>query len=147
MSPNFTWAGIIMILLALVADAIIGNVQEKKMKEYEASNAEVIFYSYGIGSIYLFVFTSASHALVPGIMAFAGVGLTSYAGAFVRRLLGIRIRLGGWFDTFSFHFSDLFYHWIPWNPGCFNTGQKIWSLFSCNCNLFKVTQTYFYLIL
>lgn len=72
-----------MLLCALVADAIIGNVQEKNMKEYEASNAEVIYYSYGIGSVYLFVFTAASHTLVPGIEAFAGVGLKSYAGAFV----------------------------------------------------------------
>ena len=30
-----------MISLALVADAIIGNVQEKTIKQYNASNSEV----------------------------------------------------------------------------------------------------------
>lgn len=31
-----------MILLALCADAVIGNVQEKTMKAHEASNTEVV---------------------------------------------------------------------------------------------------------
>lgn len=41
-SPNFDLRGYIMISLALVADAIIGNVQEKAMKTYAASNNEVV---------------------------------------------------------------------------------------------------------
>uniref|UniRef100_A0A1I8BDT2 Adenosine 3'-phospho 5'-phosphosulfate transporter 2 n=1 Tax=Meloidogyne hapla TaxID=6305 RepID=A0A1I8BDT2_MELHA len=40
-SPNFNPKGYLMISLALVADAIIGNVQEKAMKTYNASNEEV----------------------------------------------------------------------------------------------------------
>ena len=44
-----------MISTALVADAVIGNVQEKTMKQYHAGNAEVIFYSYGIGTMYLLI--------------------------------------------------------------------------------------------
>lgn len=44
-----------MISTALLFDAIIGNVQEKAMREYEASNVEVVLYSYGIGFIYLLV--------------------------------------------------------------------------------------------
>jgi len=41
-SPNFNPKGYLMISLALVADAIIGNVQEKAMKTFNASNEEVV---------------------------------------------------------------------------------------------------------
>ncbi len=34
--------GYVMISLALVADAVIGNVQEKSMRSYGASNSEVV---------------------------------------------------------------------------------------------------------
>ncbi|XP_072018030.1 adenosine 3'-phospho 5'-phosphosulfate transporter 2-like [Amphiura filiformis] len=54
-SPNFDQRGIIMISLALCADAVIGNVQEKAMKSHHASNTEVVLYSYGIGFIYIFI--------------------------------------------------------------------------------------------
>ena len=37
--------GIIMISLALCADAVIGNVQEKAMKSHHASNTEVVSHS------------------------------------------------------------------------------------------------------
>ena len=40
-SPSFDMTGILMISLALVADAVIGNVQEKTIKQYNASNSEV----------------------------------------------------------------------------------------------------------
>lgn len=54
-SPNFNIFGVSMISFALVFDAAIGNVQEKAMREYNASNVEVVFYSYGIGFVYLLV--------------------------------------------------------------------------------------------
>jgi hypothetical protein len=41
LSPIFDLTGVLMISLALVADAIIGNVQEKTIKQYNASNSEV----------------------------------------------------------------------------------------------------------
>lgn len=41
-SPNFDPRGYVMISLALVADAIIGNVQEKAMRAFNASNEEVV---------------------------------------------------------------------------------------------------------
>jgi adenosine 3'-phospho 5'-phosphosulfate transporter B3 len=34
--------GIILITLALCADAMIGNVQEKAMKTYSSTNTEVV---------------------------------------------------------------------------------------------------------
>ena len=36
-----------------MADAVIGNVQEKAMKQYGATQVEVILYSYSIGTVYL----------------------------------------------------------------------------------------------
>lgn len=54
-SPKFSSYGVIVISLALVFDAVIGNVQELAMKKHKAPNSEVVFYSYGIGFIYLFV--------------------------------------------------------------------------------------------
>lgn len=44
-----------MILGALLFDAVIGNVQEKAMKDYNASNNEVVLYSYGFGFCYLLI--------------------------------------------------------------------------------------------
>lgn len=41
-SPNFDFRGYVMISLALVADAIIGNVQEKTMKAHGATNTEMV---------------------------------------------------------------------------------------------------------
>ncbi|CAJ0598965.1 unnamed protein product [Cylicocyclus nassatus] len=56
-SPNFDPRGYIMISGALIADAIIGNLQEKVMKKYGGSSNEMVFYSYSIGSVYILVIT------------------------------------------------------------------------------------------
>ncbi|CAF3665376.1 unnamed protein product [Rotaria sp. Silwood1] len=47
--PNFNAYGVIVVCLALVADAIIGNYQEKIMKIYHVSNVEIVFYSFMFG--------------------------------------------------------------------------------------------------
>ena len=36
--------GVTLISLALCADAVIGNVQEKTMKQFQASNSEMVSY-------------------------------------------------------------------------------------------------------
>lgn len=53
--PNFELYGVIMVSLALMADAIIGNVQEQAMKEYNSSNTEMVLYSYSIGFMYVLI--------------------------------------------------------------------------------------------
>lgn len=55
-SPKFSGYGVFVISVALVFDAVIGNVQELAMKKFKASNSEVVFYSYGIGFLYLLAF-------------------------------------------------------------------------------------------
>ncbi|XP_030838986.1 adenosine 3'-phospho 5'-phosphosulfate transporter 2 isoform X2 [Strongylocentrotus purpuratus] len=54
-SPKFDRTGIILISLALGADAVIGNVQEKAMKAHRASSSEVVLYSYSIGFVIIFI--------------------------------------------------------------------------------------------
>lgn len=53
--PTFSVYGIFLISLALCADAVIGNVQEKVMKQTQASNAEVVLYSYSMGFMYILI--------------------------------------------------------------------------------------------
>ena len=65
-SPKFSGYGVFIISLALVFDAVIGNVQELAMKKHKASNSEVVFYSYGIGFVYLFVFMLLSGHFLSG---------------------------------------------------------------------------------
>lgn len=61
-------SGVIMISSALVCDALIGNYQEKWMKKYNASNREVILFSYSLGFLYLFVIMLFSGSLWSGIV-------------------------------------------------------------------------------
>lgn len=44
-----------LISIALCADAIIGNLQEKLMKAFKSSEHEVILYSCSIGFIYILI--------------------------------------------------------------------------------------------
>lgn len=73
MSPNFNTKGITMISMALLCDAVIGNVQEKAMKAHGASNAEVVLYSYSIGFLYIFIVMLFTGDLYDGINFFAQV--------------------------------------------------------------------------
>lgn len=66
-SPVFSSIGIFMISCALLCDAAIGNVQEKSMKSFKASNAEVVFYSYFVGFVYLFLVFLFSGNLISSV--------------------------------------------------------------------------------
>lgn len=59
--------GVTMISTALLFDAVIGNVQEKAMREHRANNVEVVLYSYGIGFVYLLVILALSGHLFPSV--------------------------------------------------------------------------------
>jgi len=51
--PDFETYGVVLVMSALIADAVIGNIQEKAMKKYKSSNTEMILYSYSIGFFYI----------------------------------------------------------------------------------------------
>ncbi|XP_060802701.1 adenosine 3'-phospho 5'-phosphosulfate transporter 2 [Amyelois transitella] len=82
-SSNFNIVGVIVISLALLCDAIIGNVQEKAMKQYQASNNEVVFYSYAIASGYLLAFTGVSGILYDGFIYCAKTPFVIYPNIFL----------------------------------------------------------------
>jgi adenosine 3'-phospho 5'-phosphosulfate transporter B3 len=66
------FTGVLMISSALLCDAAIGNVQEKSMKAYKATNTEVVLYSYSIGFVYLFLIMLVTGDLHRG-MAFCSM--------------------------------------------------------------------------
>lgn len=59
--------------MALLCDAVIGNVQEKSMKNYGAHNAEVVLFSYSIGFFYLLIFMGITGDLYDGLQFFSTV--------------------------------------------------------------------------
>ncbi|XP_045496172.1 adenosine 3'-phospho 5'-phosphosulfate transporter 2 [Colias croceus] len=87
-SPNFDIIGVIVISLALLCDAIIGNVQEKAMKQFQATNNEVVFYSYAIASLYLFVITGVSGILRDGFVYCSEEPTTMYSNIFFLSVCG-----------------------------------------------------------
>ncbi|CAB3365111.1 Hypothetical predicted protein [Cloeon dipterum] len=95
-SPIFDVIGVVMISCALLCDAVIGNVQEKSMKSYKASNTEVVLYSYAIGFAYLFIILALTNNLFAGVAFFAKHPVETYGYAFIfsaTGYLGIQIVL------------------------------------------------------
>ena len=88
-SPKFNHNGIAMLTVALIADAVVSNVQEKALKKaHLAVNAEVILYSYGFGTLYLLTGLIISGRLWSGFWAFNQNPVESYTLAFVFSLTG-----------------------------------------------------------
>ena len=61
-------AGVLLISLALCADAVIGNVQEKALKQHFASNVEMVLYSYAVGFVYILVGVLVSQSFLPAFL-------------------------------------------------------------------------------
>ncbi|KAG1698309.1 Adenosine 3'-phospho 5'-phosphosulfate transporter 2 [Nymphon striatum] len=87
-SPNFNITGIVLISGALVADAIIGNLQEKIMKTYGTCNLDLIFYSYGIGFFYILFGCLVSGEFFSAATFFAEYPLLTYGYGFLFSLSG-----------------------------------------------------------
>nr|AEE61957.1 unknown [Dendroctonus ponderosae] len=77
-----------MISLALLCDAIIGNVQEKNMKSYGAPNAEVVLYSYAMGFVYIFVVMLLTGDFAAGVQFFGQQPYVTYGYAFIFSVTG-----------------------------------------------------------
>jgi adenosine 3'-phospho 5'-phosphosulfate transporter B3 len=94
--PNFNTKGITMISMALLCDAVIGNVQEKSMRTYGAPNAEVVLFSYSIGFFYLLIVMGITGDFTDGLQFFATNPKKMYGYALIFSLtgyLGIQIVL------------------------------------------------------
>ncbi|CAF3767627.1 unnamed protein product [Rotaria sordida] len=78
--PNFNTYGVILICLALVADAIIGNYQEKVMKTHHVSNVEMVFYSFIFGFLIILIgllypFHTYGYSLIISIFGYLGMDI------------------------------------------------------------------------
>jgi len=88
LSPMFDTIGLVMISAALLFDALIGNVQEKEMKKHNASNAEIVYYSYFIGVFYILFYLIASGDFVPAFQVCLENKVKTYGYGFVFSLTG-----------------------------------------------------------
>jgi len=86
--PSFSMYGILLISLALCADAAIGNVQEKVMKQYHPTNAEIVLYSYGIGFLYILVGQVVSGQIITAFLFCVEYPVRTYGYIFVFSLTG-----------------------------------------------------------
>ncbi|XP_012364650.1 adenosine 3'-phospho 5'-phosphosulfate transporter 2 isoform X1 [Nomascus leucogenys] len=87
-APNFNLTGVVLISLALCADAVIGNVQEKAMKLHNASNSEMVLYSYSIGFVYILLGLTCTSGLGPAVTFCAKNPVRTYGYAFLFSLTG-----------------------------------------------------------
>ncbi|KAH0540647.1 adenosine 3'-phospho 5'-phosphosulfate transporter 2 [Cotesia glomerata] len=87
-SPRFSIIGVMMISSALLCDAIIGNVQEKAMRQYKATNTEIVLYSYSIGFLYLFIILFTTGQLTKGVTFCADYPIETYGYAFLFSISG-----------------------------------------------------------
>eukprot|EP00051_Salpingoeca_urceolata_P016061 m.211850 g.211850 ORF g.211850 m.211850 type:complete len:324 (-) comp18579_c0_seq5:63-1034(-) len=78
-SATFDPTGVLLISCALVADAMIGNVQEKNMKQHNVTNTEMVHYSYGIGVVIIFAICLANGQLYGGTQHCQQLPLTQTA--------------------------------------------------------------------
>ncbi|XP_066975619.1 adenosine 3'-phospho 5'-phosphosulfate transporter 2 [Macrobrachium rosenbergii] len=65
--PSFSLTGVVLVSMALLCDAIIGNVQEGAMKKYNEGTTHVVFYSYSIGFVIIFIGLLLSDQLISAI--------------------------------------------------------------------------------
>ncbi|PIO64846.1 UAA transporter family protein [Teladorsagia circumcincta] len=77
-----------MISGALLADAVIGNIQEKNMKKYGGSSNEMVLYSYSIGSVYLLVYTIISGEFFTAFEFFLENPYKTYGYALIFAIFG-----------------------------------------------------------
>ncbi|XP_072426919.1 adenosine 3'-phospho 5'-phosphosulfate transporter 2 isoform X1 [Chiloscyllium punctatum] len=87
-APNFNLTGIAFISMALCADAVIGNVQEKAMKLHNGSNSEMVLYSYSIGFLYILTGLFCTQGLGPAFVFCSRHPMQTYGYAFMFSLTG-----------------------------------------------------------
>uniref|UniRef100_G3MSZ9 Adenosine 3'-phospho 5'-phosphosulfate transporter 2 n=1 Tax=Amblyomma maculatum TaxID=34609 RepID=G3MSZ9_AMBMU len=87
-SPSFSVTGVVLISVALLFDAIIGNVQEKAMTTYATPNSEIMMFSYSIGSVLLLLILAFTQQLFPAFEFCAKNPVETYGYGTVFAFLG-----------------------------------------------------------
>lgn len=67
-------SGVLFVCLALVADAAIGNIQEKAVRLFHGTTLEVVFFTHLIGGIYILIGLVVTGELFQAILFCAEVG-------------------------------------------------------------------------
>nr|XP_040583305.1 adenosine 3'-phospho 5'-phosphosulfate transporter 2-like isoform X2 [Lepeophtheirus salmonis] len=87
-NPNFNFIGVAMILTALIADAFLGNIQERTMRHFEATNSEMSFYTFSFGFLMLLI-SQMIFGDIPGTLQnFNANPLAIYGSIFMFSLSG-----------------------------------------------------------
>ncbi|KAL8600741.1 hypothetical protein ACOMHN_057329 [Nucella lapillus] len=86
--PNFNLYGVTLISLALCADGVIGNVQEKTLKQHGASNTEMVLFSYGLGFVYILVGLALTGGIAPAFTFCLKHPVETYGYAVIFSLTG-----------------------------------------------------------
>ncbi|XP_076462679.1 adenosine 3'-phospho 5'-phosphosulfate transporter 2-like [Babylonia areolata] len=86
--PNFNLYGVTLISLALCADGVIGNVQEKALKQHGASNTEMVLFSYGLGFFYILLGLTVTGSIFPAFAFCLQYPVETYGYAVILSLTG-----------------------------------------------------------
>ncbi|CAG9532363.1 unnamed protein product [Cercopithifilaria johnstoni] len=87
-SPMFNSFGYAMISIALLFDAVIGNIQEKSLHTYKATINEIILYSYSIGFIYILLGLMIYGNFLDGFYFFSKHPLQTYGYSIIFSISG-----------------------------------------------------------
>ncbi|KAJ8305265.1 hypothetical protein KUTeg_015810 [Tegillarca granosa] len=92
--PKFNTYGVILISLALCADGVIGNVQEKTLKQYSCRNSEMVLYSYSIGFVYILIGLILTGGLLPAFHFFNAHPVKTYGYTVIFSVTGYIVTTG-----------------------------------------------------
>ncbi|CAF0735074.1 unnamed protein product [Adineta steineri] len=86
--PNFNTYGVFIVCMALVADAVIGNYQEKIMKLHHIPNVEMVFYSFMFGFLMILFGILITNNLFSSIIIWNQHPLRTYGYGFLFSVFG-----------------------------------------------------------
>ncbi|XP_074981482.1 adenosine 3'-phospho 5'-phosphosulfate transporter 2 isoform X2 [Caretta caretta] len=145
-APNFNLTGVVLISLALCADAVIGNVQEKAMKLHNGSNSEMVLYSYSIGFVYILLGLTCSSGLSPAVTFCSKHPVQTYGYAFFFSLTGY-FGVNGFLSDLLQPLMQRFNLWLETKNGRGESQRNFSGIFeqvkpgywNLNCNVLCLT--------
>ena len=71
LAAEFNYAGVLIVSGALLADSLIGSVQEEILKNRGTTSCEMVMYSHIMGGVYVLVLAVGTGQLEQGITKYA----------------------------------------------------------------------------